>query len=88
MLRQVLLAYHSTPSSEAALALGFEVARALKAAVQVVTVVGSSGPTKGPELAADRRAAWQSLRGLEREAPRGASRCILTFWWATRPRRF
>lgn len=70
MLRQVLLAFDSTPSSEAALALGFEVARALGAALQVVTVVGASGPIKAPEPAADRRAAWQSLRGLEREAVR------------------
>lgn len=70
MLRQILLAYDGTPNSEAALALGFDLARSLNVPLHVVTVIGGSKPVKGPEFEADRRAAWQSLRALEREAAR------------------
>lgn len=70
MLRQILLAYDGTPNSQAAMALSFEIARSLKVPLQVVTVVGGSGLTKGAEFEADRRAAWQDLRGLERAAAR------------------
>lgn len=70
MLRNILLAYDGTPNSEAALALGFDLARSLNAPLHVVTVIGGSAPAKGPEFEADRRAAWQTLRSFEREAAR------------------
>lgn len=70
MLRQVLIAYDGTPSSESALRLGFEVARSMRLPLQVVTVVGGTAAAKGAEFEADRRAAWKDLRNLEREATR------------------
>ncbi|WBY01746.1 universal stress protein [Ramlibacter tataouinensis] len=71
MLREILLAYDNSRNSEAALALGFDLGRSLNPLLHVVTVIGGgTGPAKGPELEADRRAAWQTLRSLERGAAR------------------
>lgn len=43
MLRQILLAYDNSRNSEAALALGFDLARSLNAPLHVVTVIGGGG---------------------------------------------
>ncbi|AMO22698.1 universal stress protein [Ramlibacter solisilvae] len=65
MLRQVLLAYDGSPSSEDALNLACDLTRGLGATLQVLTVIDQSAYANGVELEAERRSALQRLRRLE-----------------------